>query len=89
MGPLRRDLRDWKGADLIERQCPISGQTPVLWRNLAGLVRELPRRVCENRRKLPFAGKSEKVESHAIDRVRKHGQRLHYGTEQIKNIHRQ
>ena len=84
---LRGDVLDGKRLDIVERERAIPREAPVLRRHLSSLVGELPRRVCEDGRKLALAGESEEIEAHAIDRVRKHAEKLHRFLEQSKNIH--
>jgi len=81
------DMLDRKRLDIVERERAIAREAPVFRRHLPGLVGELPRRVCEDRRKFPLTGESEEIEAHAVDRVRKHAKKLQRLCEHIKNIH--
>lgn len=61
MGSLRSDQRYRQRLYFFERESAVARQTSVFGRYFSGLVRELPRRVCENGRKPALSGKSEKV----------------------------
>src|SRR5262245_12164356 len=66
----RRDLPHRQRHDLIETERAIARQTPVLGRDLAGLVGELPGRVRQDGREAPLTCESEEIGGHAHAVVR-------------------
>src|SRR5262245_17417643 len=66
----RRDLPHRQRHDLIETERAIARQTPVLGRDLAGLVGELPGRVRQDGCEAPLTCESEEIGGHAHAVVR-------------------